>query len=482
MAAKKRKKKYKNPYVQFIVLTYNRIIALFTLLNLGLVLFDLSYIPWRSFYFYHLPRLTELYDPIKGIEPHREIEKYLQAFEQLKANLAETGLQSPQTAKDLQTLRELSTQMIRENPFQLANKTGTLEQIKNRMRNRVGNDSATQSFNIFWSESYLSQAGALGEIRFFDDKIRPLIASNYFRTLGEDGNFTDNFWRIDRWFILIFAIDIAGHTLLIYRRFKSLSLLDAFLWRWYDIFLVLPIWRWLRLISVTIRLHESDLIDLEPVRAQFSRGFVATIGNELTEAIVVQVISQLQTVIEEGDVVRDFFQRASREYISVNDVNEVEEIGKRLVQITTCQVLPQVRPDLEAWMKHNVTMTLQRLPLYQQLGYLPGVNNISSQLAEQVAAQLTLWITEGPQSAYQTVTSLPDDPKGSELFERLMRSVGKQFGVSIQEKQMFADLRILMRDFLEEFKLNYVQNLAEADFDRLLEESSQIQKNKLNQE
>lgn len=475
MAAKKQKNKYKNPYLRFIVLTYNRLIALIALLNLGLVLFDLSYIPWRSFYFYYFPSLTALYDPIKGIEPHRDTERYIEAFEQLKVNIAQSGLQSPKTATDLEKLRELSAQMIRENPFQLVNKTGTLEQIKNRMRERVGNDSATQSFYTFWSEEYLLKRGALGEINFFEKEIYPLIASNYFRRFGEDGNFVDNFWWLDRWFVLIFAIDIAGRTLLIYRRFNSLSLIDAFLWRWYDIFLILPIWRWLRVIPVTIRLNASELIELEPIRAQVSRGFVATIGNELTEAIVVQVISQLQNLIEEGTVIRDFFRQASQTYISVNDVNEIEEISKRLIQITACQVLPQVRPDLEAWMKHNLTMTLRRSPLYQNLGNLPVINNLSQQLAEQLATQLTLWITEGPQSAYKAVASLPDDPEGSELFDQLMRSIGQQFGIGIQEKQMFADLRMLARDFLEEFKLNYVQKLAETDFDNLLEESKQIE-------
>ncbi len=473
--AKRKKKKQKNPYLRFTALTYNRIIALIALLNLGIVLFDMSYIPWRSFYFYYVPRLTALYDPIKGIEPHRDTERYIQAFEQLKVNIAQSGLQSPETASDLQTLRELSAQMIRENPFQLVNKTGTLEQIKNRMRERVGNDSATQSFYIFWSEEYLLKRGALGEISFFETQVRPLIASNYFRRFGEDGNFVDNFWWIDRWFILIFVIDITGRTLLIYRRFNSLSILDALLWRWYDIFLILPLWRWLRIIPVTIRLDASELIELEPIRAQVSRGFVATIGNELTEVIVVQVISQLQNVVEEGTVIRDFFRQASQAYISVNDVNEIEEISKRLVQITACQVLPQVRPDLEAWMKHNVTMALQRSPLYQSLGNVPGINNLSQQLAEQLATQLTIWIAEGPQSAYHAVTSLPDDPQGSELFDQLMRSIGQQFGIGIQEKQMFADLRMLVRDFLEEFKLNYVQKLAETDFDNLLEESKQIQ-------
>ena len=44
--------------------------ALLALVNLGFVLFDLSYVPFCNFYLRNLPRVTDVYDPIKGIEPH----------------------------------------------------------------------------------------------------------------------------------------------------------------------------------------------------------------------------------------------------------------------------------------------------------------------------------------------------------------------------------------------------------------------------
>ena len=48
--------------------------AIAATVNLGLVLFDLSYVPWRDFYLRNFPGLIRVYDPIKGIEPHRETE------------------------------------------------------------------------------------------------------------------------------------------------------------------------------------------------------------------------------------------------------------------------------------------------------------------------------------------------------------------------------------------------------------------------
>lgn len=40
--------------------------------NIFLVVFNITYIPWRDFYFLKLPQITQIYDPIKGIEPHRD--------------------------------------------------------------------------------------------------------------------------------------------------------------------------------------------------------------------------------------------------------------------------------------------------------------------------------------------------------------------------------------------------------------------------
>ncbi len=60
-------------------LWFERLMAVIALISLGLALFDLSYIPWRSFYFRNIPEITRYYDRYKGIEPHRETERYLNA-------------------------------------------------------------------------------------------------------------------------------------------------------------------------------------------------------------------------------------------------------------------------------------------------------------------------------------------------------------------------------------------------------------------
>ncbi|NJL89574.1 MAG: hypothetical protein HC916_07075, partial [Coleofasciculaceae cyanobacterium SM2_1_6] len=124
--AKKRSSKSKRRNLLF-----EKVMAMITVANLGLVLFDLSYIPWRNFYLFNIggvrvelfgfqaqiPRLTDIYDPIKGIEPYRDTVAYLEKVEQLKAQVADQGLRSPQVTATLAELRELSDQMVDTNPF-----------------------------------------------------------------------------------------------------------------------------------------------------------------------------------------------------------------------------------------------------------------------------------------------------------------------------------------------------------------------------
>ena len=238
--------------------------AIMATVNLCLVFFNLSYIPWRDFYLRNLPQITRVYDPVKGIEDHRETTNYLNKVDALQDQVSQTGLTSPEAKIKLEELGRLSNEMVDGNPFAGVNKGGNFEKAKNRMRDRIGQESAKQSFNTFWSREYLSRQGWNQEINFFNRQIRPLIASNYFRRIGENGELFDNFWQIDLPFILLFGIELLGRSFYLRRRHPNFTWVNAILWRWYDLLLVLPFWRWLRVIPVTVRLHQARLLNLQP--------------------------------------------------------------------------------------------------------------------------------------------------------------------------------------------------------------------------
>ncbi|MDZ8184605.1 MAG: hypothetical protein RMX96_07125 [Nostoc sp. ChiSLP02] len=449
-------------------LVFERLMAAIATVNLCLVLFDLSYVSWRDWYLQKLPQIVQIYDPIKGIEPHRDTKKYLETLDALQEQVNQTGLQSPEVKSSLEEINRLSKEMIDTNPFAGANKSGTLEKIKNRMRDRINKESAKESFAIFWSQPYLTQNGWAKEINFFNQRIRPLIATNYYRRIGESGEFMDNFLIIDSAFIALFALELLGRTFLIKRRHPGLGWLEALLWRWYDLFLLLPFWQWFRIIPVLVRLDQAQILSLYTVRRQINQGIVANFAEELTEIVVVRVINQVQGSIKRGEIVRWLSQQENvRSYIDINNVNEIEAIAGLLVKTIVYQVLPEIEPAIVAILRHNIDTVILQVPIYRNLQSLPGVGQAQTQFSEQLATQITT-------NLYKTVVSAVEDPVGAKLASQLVQSFSDALTGQIKEKHLLTQIESLLFDFLEEIKLNYVQRLSQEDIDQIIEQTRQL--------
>jgi hypothetical protein len=447
---------------------FERLMAIIATVNLCLVLFNLSYVPWRDFYWRKFPQVTHIYDQVKGIEAHRETKKYLDTIAALEKQVTETGLQSQQVLSKLDEISRLSSEMIDTNPFAAAGKSGSLEKIKNRMRDRVGEESAKKSFNIFWSRAYLSSKDWNQEINFFNQKIRPLISSNYYRKIGENGDFIDDFWLIDIPFVVIFAIELLGRTVYIRRRNPGFGWLDAVLWRWYDLFLVIPLWRWLRIIPVVIRLDQAKLLNLHPVWRQINQGIVANFAEDITEIVVVRVINQIQGSINRGELTRWLSQQENvRPYIDINNVNEVEAIANILVETIVYEVLPKIQPEITAILRHNIETVFHQVPMYRNLQLLPGLGQAQNQISEQLATQITT-------NLYNTLVSAVKDPVSAKLTSQLVQSFSTALGAQVQKKHVVSEIQSLLFDFLEEIKLNYVQRLSQENIEQILAQTRQL--------
>ncbi len=475
--------------------------ASLALLNLLLVIFDLSYIPLRDFWLQGkiqllvkigtfeqefpqhpvkvLPlRVSDWYDWVKGIEPYRDTKQYLERVEELNSQINQVALQR-ETERNLQQtddllaeLRSLSIEMIETNPFQIANKTGTLERIKNKMRLHVSGDkdaSAKKSFQVFWSREYLKENGFREELNFFDREIKPLIETNYFRPVGENGEPVNNFILLDLLFFPLFLIDFLSRTWFISRRHTGLSWFDAMLWRWYDAILLIPVFRWLRVIPVTIRLNEAQLLDLHRIQKQASQGFVATIAEDLTEVVIIRVVNQLQDSIRQGKLSNFLTQQNGREYIDLNDINETAELVKLMANLIVNEVMPKIRPDVEALLQYGIGKVVTESTPYQTLQQLPGVKELKTNLTEQLVQQIY-------QVFYATLKgAITEDKVFEELLEKLTTNFSQSINSEIKAKQSIQKMEYLLVALLEEVKVNYVENLSEEDIEQILEQKRVLQ-------
>ena len=465
-------------------------------INLLVVAFDLSYIPLRDFWLTGkvtvagintayvqysgieldlLPQpvsdLITQYDAVKGIIPNRDTEEYLSKVDELSVELATAGEVTPTANALLGDLRRRSIEIIQTDAFSEANKTGNLERIKNRLRSHLPNqeNSAKMSFWRFWSSPNFAD-DIDGELAFFNSKIRPLFETNYYRIIGENGGFIDYFGLIDFPFGVLFALELLGRSWFISRRRVGISWLDAILWRWYDLFFLLPFWRWLRVIPTTVRLSQAQLLDLSSIQKQVSQGLVAGIAEDVTEVVIIRLINQIQASIRNGDLNRLLSQQTANPYIDLNDTNEIAELVRILAKVIADKVLPAIQPEAESLLEYSVDKAIRQSPAYQGIKFLPGGDRTVVALSHQLVTQSYSAFSQTLQAA------LAEDEQFDRLLESLVSNVGKSISTELQAQQSMNKIELLLVDFLEEIKINYVERLSQEDIEDILEQTRSLRK------
>ena len=472
---------------------YEKLITLIILVNYGFVVFDLTYISFRDFWLQgrvqlylkigaiekEIPekpikilyfKLTKYYDWVKGIEPNRDTENYLRTVDELKKVINQTSdpIRDQKITSILSYLRQQSIEMIEQNPFIIANKVGTLERIKNKMRKHIFGSkdvSAKESFELFWDQKNWQKNGLENELTFFNIQIRPLLETNYFRPVGENGELVNNFGLIDFPFSLIFCMELIVRSWYISRRHTGINWFDAMLWRWYDILLLIPIFRWLRIIPLIIRLDQSNLINVKAIKKQTIQGFVAGIAREITEIVVINIMNQVQVSVQEGTI-RNILKRTSTNtYIDIDNVNETAEIIKIISYLLIEKVIPEIRPEAEMFIEYNFKKTLAEISAYSNLESLPGFKLIENRLTQKFASRLYQGLSEGLKQM------LIPDPKFDELFEKLIDKFTQTIVIELQDQQSIEQIEIFLNDLLEKIKVNYVRRLSAEDFEQILEQT-----------
>ncbi|HEY9667115.1 MAG TPA: hypothetical protein V6C91_09935 [Coleofasciculaceae cyanobacterium] len=444
---------------------WSKLIAIATVINLVLVLFDLSYIPLRDFYFQQFPSVVVIVDPLKGIEPHPFTQRYLRTVDELEQQVPQVGLHSPVTEQLLADLRQKSAAMINENPFMVALKFGTFAKIQRQMRQHIGTDSAKQAFEQFWNDDFLTARNWQEELQFFDRQIRPLMQTNYFRLVDDYGQYVDKFWQLDGLFVSFFALEFLVRTFFISYRRPGVSWLDAMLRRWYDMIFFLPFWRWLRIVPVTVRLHQTGIVKLDRVLSQVTHEPAAYLSEKVSQFVMVGIIEQAQDSLKTGEVTRSLLY--PKPYKTVNDINELEVVTDRLLKLTIYKVLPQVQPNLEALVHYSIEGAFKKTDFYRTLHNIPGLWNLPEGVIEPLANSLAHACVEVLASAYS-------DEQGRKIFDRLTADFSRVLRLELQNEQTLQELQFVLSDLLEEVKLNYIIKAKDRDPEAMMEEVEQI--------
>ena len=344
---------------------WQKLVALIALINFIFVLFNLSYLSFRDFYLENIPFLVRTYDLVKAVEPHPDTSTYLQTSDRLIQKITQ-GESIADAAELLASLRQQSIYLIEENPFLSSNQLSTFAKLKHRMEYRLQTRSTKKAFNRFWSQEYLSQGNTAQELAFFTNKIKPLLKTNYYRRINANGREIDHFWRIDIFFMLFFALEYLVRTLIVARQQDKLNWGQRILRHWYDALMFIPLWRWLRIIPVTVRIHKSGLFNLEEILLQITHEPAAYISHRASTFFIVRLLNQSQEMVSSGAIADIFLP--SEDGTTIGDADKIDQIADRLISLTVYQILPQVQPDIENLLRYSLKAALQESDLQRYAG------------------------------------------------------------------------------------------------------------------
>jgi hypothetical protein len=280
------------------------------LINLWMILFDLTYLWLRPQYFTYVPVVTRIYDPVKGIEPHPLTEALGEQIAVTKTALLRDP-DSPTIPDHVERLRELTYRMLIEDPFARSGMDRTIDIIKEKLAAGIGRtgdalvdpDTIRKAVDAYWPEQPIELLDRLLDI---DPRVLRGLKLNYYRTYDVDGQLTDRFWILDLPFLILFWIEFTVRWIVAIKRRVYSRWFFFPIFNWYDVLGLIPVavfrpFRLLRAVSMYMRLKRSELSNVG--KDVFSRTvlyFSNIITEEVSDRVAIRILSEFHEEIADG--------------------------------------------------------------------------------------------------------------------------------------------------------------------------------------
>jgi hypothetical protein len=280
------------------------------LINLWMILFDLSYLWLRPVYHRYLPVVTAIYDPVKGIEAHPLTGALLAEIEATGAALQQTSAPRP-LPEHVDRLRDLTVQVVRENPFERSGMGRATEMIRDTLGQTIGRSGGAlsdpevlrEAAASFWPDDPVRLEA---RIKGLDPALLRTLDLNYHRSYDRDGRLTDWFWLLDLPFLLLFWVEftvrwIHALRLRTYARWYFFPIFN-----WYDVLGLIPVavfrpFRLLRAVSMYMRLRRSALSSVgKDIFTRTVLYFSNIITEEVSDRVAIRILSEFHEEISDG--------------------------------------------------------------------------------------------------------------------------------------------------------------------------------------
>ncbi len=307
------------------------------IVNLHLIVFDLTYLSLRPYYLQHVPKITNFYDPFMGIEPHHTTDKYLSLLKEYNEVINHMDKEGNKT-KVLELSDELiqvSIKMVEENSFEKSGLTGNLQKIKHivkkefRTANKIPEEKDVSSKDAFrWFWTYDSNT-AINHVQIFNDEMKAMMEENYYRSYGLNGKYKDEFYKLDLPFFILFLLEFLVQWYLSLKRKEYVAWFLYPMYHFYDVLGLMPFpqfrfFRLFRLASMYIFLKKTRLTRIgDDIFTRTIRYYTNIIKEELSDLVTIRILTEMQEEIKSG---------ASTELVT-NAIESRREDIKKLIKI-----------------------------------------------------------------------------------------------------------------------------------------------------
>ena len=378
------------------------------LVNVWLIGFDFTYLWLRPLYFQHLPPVVDIYDPVKGIEPHPVTSRYLERAARLGASLAAN---SPAAVieGDLAELREQSRTMIASKPFDRSGQSRNFARLEVRLRRYfAGSGSPVHDLGAAFDRLWSPGPDLAARLAFFERELAPLLAVNFHREYDLDGDFVDYGWLVDLPFLALFTLEFNLRWLWALRR-KTYPRWFLFpIFNWYDLLGIVPLpqfrlFRLFRIASIYVRLYRSERsgIGHDPL-TRTVKYFANIVNEEISDMVSLRILNESQEEIRGGT-----HRRIIRAVIEPRREALARELTLRMRDVlASTEMRDKVRAFLDANLKNSVdnAEALQRIPLRNSV-VRPLVETIGNLIFDAIV---------------QTLAGTLDTEEGQEMVEDLI--------------------------------------------------------------
>ncbi|MFN8575359.1 MAG: hypothetical protein U0354_00745 [Candidatus Sericytochromatia bacterium] len=416
------------------------------ILNLCIFSFDFTYLKFRNFYFHYIPILTE-YDKVKGIRPHNTTVNYINQaqlfFNSIKSN------QPNKTELALQMVK-LSDQLIDEQPFSRANKEGEFELVKERMRKHLNVNSSRQAFNIFWTTT--TNINVQENETFFDNKIKRIIETNYWRGIDYSGNYIDYFFYIDSFFVIIFLIEfLSMWSYAIRTRGEEEKVLYP-IYHLYDLLGCIPldsfrVLRLLRVIFIFRRLVKEGIISRDSLLyssiANRIRKVKEVLDADTSNRISADILNDIKEDIKAG-VNKDLAQQVLEKHNPRLQKVIVENIKKIEIRIVN-----ENRKIIVDFLSHVIEDTIDDLPQYKTLMKIPYVKDKVAELLSEES--INKFLDRSTISFATSLRAALNSELGDSLLNNIIADILDEILIILKEPEI--------SDLMQDINANIVERL-----------------------